>query len=446
MSDTKSNYQTRSKNAKRKTRDQQQINTVEKRKNIAKSKKRKLTNKKTQGEIIEDAVDEIICYKCGYGHDEENLLLCDNCPRGFHMECLDPPLLSTPSSAWWCPICTSIIPVYDDNERKFDLKDIVPGYTEKNFPLEAWKKIVLYLKKEEQLSLRLVNRFFDNLVSHAIFYRLSSKIPFENLIKFRHPWAVKEFLVHYDEKVGISTKKLGDLLQRFSNIELLDIRGENFTTQGLEIVGKYLLNIKALHFNFSNRISSLPIGAKFGHQFGNLECIELDYHTIPNRPYLYDLTLVKKFLTELINLKHIQFQLIDTKSCKSLWSCVAQCLTLESLGIQFRGDWDFIDFNSIKHIKHLNIEALHTEVQQDFAIKELDNLQSVILKLGYKINNFEISNCKNLYKIDISGGRLFWTNVSIKQCPKLKELYLYGVKNLSNDRERPKTTQREFQK
>lgn len=52
MSDTKSNYQTRSKNAKRKTRDQQQINTVEKRKNIAKSKKRKLTNKKTQGEII----------------------------------------------------------------------------------------------------------------------------------------------------------------------------------------------------------------------------------------------------------------------------------------------------------------------------------------------------------------------------------------------------------
>lgn len=54
MSDTKSNYQTRSKNAKRKIKDQHHDNLAEKRKNVAKPKKRRLTNKKatTQGEII----------------------------------------------------------------------------------------------------------------------------------------------------------------------------------------------------------------------------------------------------------------------------------------------------------------------------------------------------------------------------------------------------------
>lgn len=33
------------------------------------------------------------------------MLLCDECNRGYHMYCLDPPLSSIPKSQWFCPPC-----------------------------------------------------------------------------------------------------------------------------------------------------------------------------------------------------------------------------------------------------------------------------------------------------------------------------------------------------
>jgi hypothetical protein len=36
------------------------------------------------------------------------MLLCDACNRGFHMECLHPPLTKVPSGIWVCPICTQL--------------------------------------------------------------------------------------------------------------------------------------------------------------------------------------------------------------------------------------------------------------------------------------------------------------------------------------------------
>ncbi|KAI0065783.1 hypothetical protein BV25DRAFT_1879666 [Artomyces pyxidatus] len=43
-----------------------------------------------------------ICHKNDRG---EEMLLCDNCDSGFHMFCLDPPLLSVPKGQWYCPTC-----------------------------------------------------------------------------------------------------------------------------------------------------------------------------------------------------------------------------------------------------------------------------------------------------------------------------------------------------
>lgn len=33
------------------------------------------------------------------------MLLCDECNRGYHMYCLEPPLTSIPKSQWFCPPC-----------------------------------------------------------------------------------------------------------------------------------------------------------------------------------------------------------------------------------------------------------------------------------------------------------------------------------------------------
>ena len=73
-----------------------------------------------------DSREEILCNVCKTGKDENNLLLCDNCPLGFHMYCLgicfssftlvyiirlrisksaDPPLSNIPEGDWFCPSC-----------------------------------------------------------------------------------------------------------------------------------------------------------------------------------------------------------------------------------------------------------------------------------------------------------------------------------------------------
>lgn len=46
-----------------------------------------------------------MCEICMRGDDGLSMLLCDECNRGYHMYCLDPPLTSIPKSQWFCPPC-----------------------------------------------------------------------------------------------------------------------------------------------------------------------------------------------------------------------------------------------------------------------------------------------------------------------------------------------------
>ncbi|XP_068111472.1 histone acetyltransferase KAT6B isoform X1 [Hyperolius riggenbachi] len=39
------------------------------------------------------------------GKNADNMLFCDSCDRGFHMECCDPPLARMPKGVWICHIC-----------------------------------------------------------------------------------------------------------------------------------------------------------------------------------------------------------------------------------------------------------------------------------------------------------------------------------------------------
>ncbi|KAI0346560.1 hypothetical protein BDW22DRAFT_1303490, partial [Trametopsis cervina] len=45
------------------------------------------------------------CEVCLKKDGDNRLLLCDHCDRGWHMDCLNPPLDNTPSGDWYCPTC-----------------------------------------------------------------------------------------------------------------------------------------------------------------------------------------------------------------------------------------------------------------------------------------------------------------------------------------------------
>ena len=56
-------------------------------------------------EAVMVSVADITCELCGSGENDDSVLLCDECNRGFHMECLAPPLASIPEGDWRCPDC-----------------------------------------------------------------------------------------------------------------------------------------------------------------------------------------------------------------------------------------------------------------------------------------------------------------------------------------------------
>ena len=49
--------------------------------------------------------DDIHCQVCQSPFDEHQMLLCDICNAGWHLDCLFPPLTTIPHGLWKCPLC-----------------------------------------------------------------------------------------------------------------------------------------------------------------------------------------------------------------------------------------------------------------------------------------------------------------------------------------------------
>ena len=87
---------------------------------------------------------------CSICRDGGNLLLCDNCPRSFHIECLKIKEENIPEDNWYCPICAPKI------QKKLEKNQSMPNLPEdkekerkrliKNEKRRLWR-----LKKKEQL-------------------------------------------------------------------------------------------------------------------------------------------------------------------------------------------------------------------------------------------------------------------------------------------------------
>lgn len=53
----------------------------------------------------EDLPPGEVCEICKTDEDEANILLCDDCDRGYHLGCLSPPLKKVPKEDWICDAC-----------------------------------------------------------------------------------------------------------------------------------------------------------------------------------------------------------------------------------------------------------------------------------------------------------------------------------------------------
>ena len=58
------------------------------------------------GSDAEDVAEDVKCDGCGRADREDEMVLCDECDSGWHLDCLKPALLSVPDGEWICPDCS----------------------------------------------------------------------------------------------------------------------------------------------------------------------------------------------------------------------------------------------------------------------------------------------------------------------------------------------------
>ncbi|XP_036404819.1 zinc finger protein ubi-d4-like [Megalops cyprinoides] len=49
------------------------------------------------------------CNVCGTSENDDQLLFCDDCDRGYHMYCLSPPMSEPPEGSWSCHLCLDLL-------------------------------------------------------------------------------------------------------------------------------------------------------------------------------------------------------------------------------------------------------------------------------------------------------------------------------------------------
>ncbi|XP_034949736.1 chromodomain-helicase-DNA-binding protein Mi-2 homolog isoform X2 [Chelonus insularis] len=79
-----------------------------------KKKKTKTTSKFPDGEESVQTDHQDYCEVCQQGGE---IILCDTCPRAYHLVCLEPELEETPEGKWSCPHCEGEGAAEDDDEH-----------------------------------------------------------------------------------------------------------------------------------------------------------------------------------------------------------------------------------------------------------------------------------------------------------------------------------------
>ena len=59
-----------------------------------------------------------VCSFCRMSGNADNLLFCDFCDKGYHMDCLQPPMATMPTGVWRCCLCDKVSESFDKSQRK----------------------------------------------------------------------------------------------------------------------------------------------------------------------------------------------------------------------------------------------------------------------------------------------------------------------------------------
>ncbi|XP_038995425.1 protein CHROMATIN REMODELING 4-like isoform X2 [Hibiscus syriacus] len=73
--------------------------------------KRRLKGENSSNQLSKKKGNDGYYYECVICDLGGNLLCCDNCPRTYHLQCLDPPLKRIPMGKWKCPKCCKTDPL-----------------------------------------------------------------------------------------------------------------------------------------------------------------------------------------------------------------------------------------------------------------------------------------------------------------------------------------------
>nr|XP_046173887.1 zinc finger protein ubi-d4-like isoform X2 [Oncorhynchus gorbuscha] len=64
------------------------------------------------------------CNICGTSENDDQLLFCDDCDRGYHMYCLSPPMAEPPEGSWSCHLCLDLL---KDKASIYQTRNVPPS-------------------------------------------------------------------------------------------------------------------------------------------------------------------------------------------------------------------------------------------------------------------------------------------------------------------------------
>jgi PHD and RING finger domain-containing protein 1 len=114
-------------------------------------------NPQNEVDIVEDPT---FCEVCGLSDREDRMLLCDGCDLGYHLECLNPPLMEIPAGAWFCNDCTPedlVDPEIELHELQLLLDDAHEMGRPRSSRRTASSRLVPRTRHSERVRRRIVN-------------------------------------------------------------------------------------------------------------------------------------------------------------------------------------------------------------------------------------------------------------------------------------------------
>lgn len=235
-------------------------------------------------------VDSMPCEICksNYDNDDEQLLLCDGCNNGFHLECLTPKLDSVPEGAWFCPDCETK-PQTPAEYKKMDIIEPIQD-THKSMDMRSRKKLQ-FLETRDQISQlfesylknvhiqvdqpdsqaqTLIQKYMLSPIELAVFKDKGSKI-ISNVTKLSMFWnnndtSYKNFYYKSIEFTVIGTKQ--QLAFVHNIVTMIENAAKNFKeNNGIvensfkipaiflkRVLGEYYCNLKDVEKNYSVKV------------------------------------------------------------------------------------------------------------------------------------------------------------------------------------------------